>query len=118
MIGLQIPRIATQGPEGAFKVGTLALEGAAYFVDGFAGHDHQMKTVIDDSGPGKVLAHPFCVTMQHVHGDPLNALAIPTVSNQGLSELFNGEAATTFGDIEQAVSLRACLKRLMPERGD
>jgi hypothetical protein len=43
--------------------------------------------------------------MQHVHGDPLNALAITAVSNQGLSELLDGVTAAAFGDIEQTVSL-------------
>jgi hypothetical protein len=55
------------------------VERTAHFVDGFPGHDHQMKTVIDDLSPGKVFAYPFGVTMQHVHGDPLDALAIPAV---------------------------------------
>jgi len=43
----QVPRIAAQGPEGPFKVSPLALQGTAHFVDCFAGHDHQIKTVID-----------------------------------------------------------------------
>ena len=103
LIGLQVPRIAAQGPQGPFKVGTLALERAAHFVDGFPGHDHQMKTVIDDLGPGKVFAHPFGVTMQHVHGDPLNALAIPAVSSQGL--IAKLKAA---GTLPRRVRVRSC----------
>src|SRR5271165_6727977 len=72
----------------------------AHFVDGFPGHDHQMKTVIDDLSPGKVFADPFGVTMQHVHGDPFNVLAIPAVSSQFLSELFDSVTTSAFGDIE------------------
>ena len=59
-----------------------------------------MKTVIDDLSLGKVFTHPFGVTMQHVHSDPLNALAIPAVSYQGLSELFDSVTASAFGDVE------------------
>src|ERR1700730_19228665 len=64
-----------------------------------------MKTIVDDLGFGKVFTHPFGVTMQHIHGDPLNTLAITAVSNQGLSELLDGVTAPAFGDIEQTVSL-------------
>ena len=64
-----------------------------------SGHDHEMKTIVNDLGLGKCSRTP-CVTMQHVHGDPLNTLAITAVSTRP-ERLLDGVTATAFGDIEQ-----------------
>jgi len=48
-----------------------------------------MIAIVNNLGCWKLLAHPFGITVQHIHGYPFNALGIATVSNQGLSKLFN-----------------------------